>query len=104
MLKITLKRSPIGYNETQKRTVRALGLRKMHQTVQQPDNLSVRGMIHKVRHLVEVETTSEKAVVSRQSAVEKKDKGAGGKKKQEAENAIPKPKTRTPKPKGKEAI
>lgn len=59
MLKITLKRSPIGYDITQKRTVRALGLTKMHQTVEQPDNPSIRGMIQKVRHLVEVETVKE---------------------------------------------
>lgn len=59
MLKITLKRSPIGYDITQKRTVRALGLKKMHQTVHQPDNPSVRGMVHKVRHLIEVETMEE---------------------------------------------
>lgn len=59
MLKITLKRSPIGYDITQKRTVRALGLTKMHQTVEQPDNPSIWGMVHKVRHLVEVETVKE---------------------------------------------
>ena len=54
-IRITLVRSPIGYTERQKRTVRALGLRKMHQTVEQVDTPAVRGMIASVPHLVEVE-------------------------------------------------
>ena len=54
-LHITLTRSPIGYNETQKRTVRALGLRKMNQTVTKPDNDAVRGMIRAVEHMLTVE-------------------------------------------------
>lgn len=53
-LKIKLVRSAIGYNESQKKTVRALGLTKMNQVVEQPDNPAVRGMINAVRHLVEV--------------------------------------------------
>jgi large subunit ribosomal protein L30 len=53
-LNITLTKSPIGYSETQKRTVAALGLRKMHKTVTRPDNAAVRGMIDTVRHLVTV--------------------------------------------------
>jgi large subunit ribosomal protein L30 len=55
MLRVTLVRSPIGYPERQKRTVRALGLRKMNQTVEHNDNPVIRGMIAKVIHLVEVE-------------------------------------------------
>ncbi|MCS6923244.1 MAG: 50S ribosomal protein L30 [Fimbriimonadales bacterium] len=54
MLKITLKRSPIGYSESQKRTVRALGLRKLNQTVYHRDDPSIRGMIAKVPHLLQV--------------------------------------------------
>lgn len=54
-LKVTLMKSPIGYNEQQKRTVRALGLRKVHQTVELADTPAVRGMIAKVPHLVAVE-------------------------------------------------
>jgi large subunit ribosomal protein L30 len=54
-LKITLVRSPIGYAEDQKRTVRALGLRRMHQTVEQMDTPVIRGMVSKVSHLVKVE-------------------------------------------------
>lgn len=60
-LKITLKRSPIGYNETQKRTVRALGLRKLHQTVIHEDNPSIRGMLQRIPHLVQVEVIEEVA-------------------------------------------
>jgi large subunit ribosomal protein L30 len=54
-LRITLVRSPIGYSERQKRTVRALGLRRMQQTVEQDDTPVIRGMIKKVNHLVTVE-------------------------------------------------
>ena len=53
-LKITLVRSPIGFNAKQGRIVESLGLRKLHHAVERPDTPEVRGMIHKVRHLVEV--------------------------------------------------
>jgi large subunit ribosomal protein L30 len=55
ILHITLVRSPIGYAKRQKGTVRALGLRRMHQTVQQADSPTLRGMLARVRHLVRVE-------------------------------------------------
>ena len=55
VIKVTLVKSPIGYSERQKNTVRALGLRKMGQTVEHGDSDVVRGMIHKVAHLVKVE-------------------------------------------------
>ncbi len=54
-LRITLVRSPIGYPMRQKRTVEALGLRKLRQTVERPDNSAVRGMVESVTHLLEVE-------------------------------------------------
>jgi large subunit ribosomal protein L30 len=54
-LKITLIKSAIGYTERQKRTVRALGLRKMNQSVLHKAKPSVVGMIAKVSHLVSVE-------------------------------------------------
>lgn len=54
-ISITLVRSPIGYSERQKRTVRALGLRRINQTVVQVDCPEIRGMITKVGHLVKVE-------------------------------------------------
>ena len=53
-LKITLVRSPIGFNRTQAATVQGMGLRKIRHTVELPDTPETRGMIHKVRHLVEV--------------------------------------------------
>ena len=53
-LSIKLKKSPIGFEKTQKATVAALGLRKVGATVVLPANDSVRGMVFKVRHLVEV--------------------------------------------------
>jgi large subunit ribosomal protein L30 len=53
-LRITYKKSMIGYNREQKDTIRSLGFRKLNQTVIKPDNPSIRGMVFKVRHLVEV--------------------------------------------------
>lgn len=58
-LKITLSKSPIGYQQSQKDTVRGLGLRKMQHSVVQEDTPVIRGMIHKVKHLVSVETIEE---------------------------------------------
>jgi large subunit ribosomal protein L30 len=55
MLRITWIKSGIGYSESQKATIRALGLRRLGQSVERPDNDSIRGMVHKIRHLVEVE-------------------------------------------------
>ena len=54
VIKVKLVRSPIGYTENQKRTVKALGLHRMNQVVEKPDNDAVRGMINTIRHLVEV--------------------------------------------------
>ena len=53
-LRITWKKSAIGYKNNQKRTIEALGLRRLGHSVEQSDNRAVRGMITKVRHLVEV--------------------------------------------------
>jgi len=55
LLRITWKRSSIGHKEDQKRTIRALGLRRLGQTVEHGDSRSLRGMITKVKHLVVVE-------------------------------------------------
>ena len=54
-LRITLVKSPIGYSKEHKATIKSLGLRKMHQTVDQADTPVLRGMLYKVNHLVEVE-------------------------------------------------
>lgn len=53
-LRLTLVKSPIGYSERQKRTVKALGLTKLSETVEQQDTPAVRGMIEKVPHLLKV--------------------------------------------------
>jgi large subunit ribosomal protein L30 len=55
VIRITLVRSPIGYAERQKRTVRALGLHRLNQTVEQADSPALRGMIARISHLVRVE-------------------------------------------------
>ncbi len=54
-LRITYSKSAIGYDKTQKATIRALGFRKLNQTVEQPDTPDIRGMVNKVSHLVTVE-------------------------------------------------
>lgn len=54
-LKITLKKSTIGAIPKHKKTVIALGLKKLNKTVELPDNVATRGMVAQVRHLVEVE-------------------------------------------------
>ncbi|MBD8007235.1 50S ribosomal protein L30 [Bacillus norwichensis] len=53
-LAVTLKRSLIGRTQDQRDTVKALGLRKLHQTVEHDDNPAIRGMIKKVSHLIEL--------------------------------------------------
>ncbi len=58
-VKITLVKSPIGYAHDQKDTVKRLGLTKMWRTVEHEDNESIRGMLHKVRHLVKIEDATE---------------------------------------------
>ena len=54
-LKVTLVKSTIGAVPKNRKTVEALGLRKVNKTVEMPDNAAVRGMIRQVRHLVKVE-------------------------------------------------
>jgi large subunit ribosomal protein L30 len=54
-LHITWVKSAIGYSKRQKATIRALGLRRLNQTVEQRDTPVIRGMVEKVRHLVTVE-------------------------------------------------
>ena len=55
VLRITLIRSTIGRPADQGRTVASLGLRRLNATVERPNNPSIRGMVTKIRHLVEVE-------------------------------------------------
>jgi large subunit ribosomal protein L30 len=54
-LRITQIRSAIGRVKEQKQTVRALGIKRLHQSVEHEDNPAIRGMIQKVKHLVKVE-------------------------------------------------
>ncbi len=57
-LRITWVKSGIGYEQSQRRTLRSLGFHRLNQSVTQEDSSSVRGMINKVRHLVKVEVAS----------------------------------------------
>ena len=59
MLKVTLKKSVIGYNKRQRATVKALGLGKISSSVLQEDSPAILGMIRKVTHLVDVQTLAE---------------------------------------------
>ncbi len=54
-LRVTLVRSPIGFTKDQKATVFALGLHRLHQTVEHADTPAVRGMLTKVIHLLKIE-------------------------------------------------
>lgn len=55
-LRIRWVRSFIGCPRDMRQTIRGLGFRRLHQVVERPDTPAIRGMIHKVRHLVEVES------------------------------------------------
>ena len=54
-LRVTWVKSGIGYSQDQKGTLKALGFRRMNQSVVHEDSSSIRGMINKIRHLVKVE-------------------------------------------------
>ena len=54
-IRITQMKSGIGYTENQKQTLKALGLKGIHQSVVREDSASLRGMINTVRHLVTIE-------------------------------------------------
>ncbi len=54
-LRITYRKSTIGYNKKQRATIRALGFRKLNQTVEQDDTPEIRGMIKRIYHLVAIE-------------------------------------------------
>ena len=56
-LRIKWVKSAIGYSKDQKATIRALGFHKLQQTVEHDDQPTIRGMIRKVQHLVQVEET-----------------------------------------------
>lgn len=58
-LRVKQVRSLIGYEQSQRDTIRSLGLRRIRHTVTLPDTPQVRGMLFKVRHLVEVEEVTE---------------------------------------------
>ena len=75
MLKVTLKRSLISRPETQRKTVRSLGLRKLNSTSLLPDTPAIRGQIFKVKHLVTVEEVADevkKVEVAKRPAIAEK--------------------------------
>ena len=58
-LRITWTKSGVGYARDQRRTIKALGFHRLHQTVEHSDSPSIRGMITKVKHLVRVQEAEE---------------------------------------------
>ncbi len=58
-LRVTWVKSGIGHSRDQRRTLEALGLRRLNQTVEHDDSPAIRGMIRKVKHLVTVEESGE---------------------------------------------
>ncbi len=75
MLEITQVRSAIGAQQRQRRTLRALGLRRVRHSVSQPDRPEIRGMIAKVAHLVEVRYRGETAAIGLEPGQEPKGEG-----------------------------
>ena len=69
-LRVTLRKSPISYTARARGSVRALGLHRIGQTVELPDNPAVRGMARAVRFLVEVEEVGDTTPVERQAPAE----------------------------------
>jgi len=67
LLRITQVRSATGRDHSQKDTVRALGLKRLHHTVEQRDTPAIRGMIRKIQHLVEVEEVEEAEETKREA-------------------------------------
>jgi large subunit ribosomal protein L30 len=55
IIRITLIKSPIGYSKRHKGTIKALGFKRLYQTVEHVDSPTLRGMLYKVNHLVQVE-------------------------------------------------
>ena len=60
-IRITLVKSGISFDQTQRRTLKALGFHRLHESVTQEDSTSLRGMIQKVRHLVNEEEVDNEA-------------------------------------------
>ncbi len=75
-LRITYVKSCIGYPRDQRDTLRSLGLRRLHQTVEKPDTPSIRGMVNKIRHLVRVEEVEAAATPVGSSSWSRSRKGA----------------------------
>lgn len=86
MLRIKLIKSPVGHNIRNRRTIIALGLHKVHQVVEQPDNPSIRGMIQHVHPMLQVE------VVEGEAAPKKAPKQAAPKAAKPVEKPAAKPK------------
>jgi large subunit ribosomal protein L30 len=85
MLRIKLVKSLIGNNRRNRATVQALGLRRVNQVVEQPDNPSIRGMIHHVKHMLHVEelANGQATTIVEPAPTETKEKGkkaSGGRK------------------------
>ncbi len=60
-LNVTWVKSGIGYSQSQKRTLTALGFKRLNQIITHDDSSSIRGMLNKVRHLVKVEEKADEA-------------------------------------------
>lgn len=58
-LRVTLVKSPIGFEKSQGATARALGLRKLHHSVVVEDKPTIRGMLNKIEHMIRVEEVDE---------------------------------------------
>jgi large subunit ribosomal protein L30 len=102
MLRIKLVRSPIGNTKRNRSIVAALGLRKMHHTVDHRDTPQIRGMVHKVKHLLDVSEISESEAKPRTTGTPQRARTVppgSAPKKIRHKRVRPKPMAKTPKPK-----
>ena len=99
MLRIKLIKSPIGHTPANRATVRALGLRKVHQVVERPDSPAIRGMIHRIQHLLVVETLNGKSQERASSGDDKSQKKPVEAATKESKPKSAKPKSDVPKTK-----
>src|SRR5690242_19846764 len=105
MLRIKLVKSPIGNNKRNRSIVTALGLRKMHHFVDHRDTPQIRGMVHRVKHLLEVTEISESDAKPRTTGTPNRAKttapvpGMPRRKKVKAKKVRPMPAPKAPKPK-----
>jgi len=97
MLRIKLVKSPTGHTPANRATIKALGLRKVHQVVEKQDSPAIRGMVRRVQHLVLVESLNGNLKETGSEGAARKSENAETKTPVEAATKAAKPKSAKPK-------